>query len=357
MRPVARDDRGKEVVDIQMRLSGLGYSLGREGADGYFGPKTETAAREFQQRRLLLADGVVGENTWTELVEAGYPPGERLLYLRIPNMRGDDVLALQRSLNKLGFDSGPEDGIFGPLTDNALTDFQRNAGLNADGMAGGDTVDHLERLRKIRPESQELKIPDRMDGYVGSSSLDGLRVSVDAAHGGREPGGRSAYGDGVAGKNVNLRLAQLLASGLEETGVEVLLVRECDESLGLYDRVEKANSWGTDVHMCVNHNSHYSPAAQGAATYYFCNGHYFSESGRRLGGYLIKALVEQLGRVDLHTHGRNYTCLREIRGLAVMVEPGFISSADEGPELVHDEGIEAEARALITGLGWYVERR
>src|SRR5660397_243414 len=71
MRPIARGDRGKEVVDIQMRLSGLGYSLGREGADGYFGQQSERAIKGFQQERLLAVDGVVGENTWTELVEAG----------------------------------------------------------------------------------------------------------------------------------------------------------------------------------------------------------------------------------------------------------------------------------------------
>jgi len=137
MRPVVRGDRGKEVVDIQTRLRALGYFLGREGADGHFGANTERAIREFQQKRLLLMDGVVGENTWTELVEAGYAEGERLLYLRVPFMRGDDVLQLQRRLNELGFDSGPEDGIFGPVTENALTEFQRNVGAAA---SGNDTV-------------------------------------------------------------------------------------------------------------------------------------------------------------------------------------------------------------------------
>src|SRR5680860_833597 len=63
MRPIARGDRGKEVVDIQMRLSGIGYSLGREGADGYFGQQSERAIKGFQQERLLAVDGVVGENT------------------------------------------------------------------------------------------------------------------------------------------------------------------------------------------------------------------------------------------------------------------------------------------------------
>ena len=70
MRPVGRGDRGKSVVDIQTRLAALGYFLGREGADGLFGPHTENAIRAFQQERLLSFDGVVEDNTWTELVEA-----------------------------------------------------------------------------------------------------------------------------------------------------------------------------------------------------------------------------------------------------------------------------------------------
>ena len=93
--------------------------------------------------------------------------GDRLLYLRMPFMRGDDVLALQRQLNELGFDSGPEDGIFGPLTDAALTEFQRNAGVNVDGIVGEATLAHLRRIRKAETGAQARKIPDRMAGYVG----------------------------------------------------------------------------------------------------------------------------------------------------------------------------------------------
>ena len=54
MRPVGRGHRGKQVVDIQTRLAALGYFLGGEGADGFFGPHTENAIRAFQQPRLLL---------------------------------------------------------------------------------------------------------------------------------------------------------------------------------------------------------------------------------------------------------------------------------------------------------------
>ena len=129
MRNLSRGDRGKEVIDVQTRLLAQGFELGREGVDGFFGPSTEHAVRSFQQRRDLLVDGVVGANTWRELVESGYELGDRLLYLREPPFRGDDVLALQVKLNLLGFNAGAERGVLDADVERAVLDFQRNAGL------------------------------------------------------------------------------------------------------------------------------------------------------------------------------------------------------------------------------------
>ncbi len=367
MRPVSRGDRGKEVVDIQTRLRALDYSLGREGADGHFGPQTERATREFQQGRLILADGVVGENTWAELVEAGYAEGDRLLYLRLPHMRGDDVLSMQRRLSELGFDSGPEDGIFGPLTEAALIDLQRNAGLNVDGIVGEATLAHLRRIRKAEPEGQGRKIPDRMNGYVGTASLEGLRVSLDPAHGGGDPGGRADRGGprdpggrargGVLEKDVNLRVVHALAARFVAEGASVLNVRDDDRDVGLYARAAIANAWAPNLHLCVHHAWHPGRVARGAATYYFANGAFFSESGKRLAGYVVGSLVDRLRVPDLHPHGRNYACLREIDCLALMIEPGHLSHPEEGSFLASSAGAEAAAEAILAGVRAYLERR
>ena len=60
------------------------------------------------------------------------------------NSRGPDVALLQSILNRIGFNAGPVDGVFGSRTENGLIRFQRAAGLTADGIAGPRTWGALD---------------------------------------------------------------------------------------------------------------------------------------------------------------------------------------------------------------------
>jgi len=55
---------GPKVEFLQRRLLELGYQLPTSGADGWFGPETEAAVKEFQRRNGLEVDGIVGPITW-----------------------------------------------------------------------------------------------------------------------------------------------------------------------------------------------------------------------------------------------------------------------------------------------------
>ncbi|MBQ2720790.1 MAG: peptidoglycan-binding protein, partial [Clostridia bacterium] len=53
--------------------------------------------------------------------------------------RGPQVELLQSILNRLGYNSGAVDGIFGIRTQNAVRRFQNAVGLSVDGIVGDDT--------------------------------------------------------------------------------------------------------------------------------------------------------------------------------------------------------------------------
>ena len=61
-------------------------------------------------------------------------------------MRGDDVAELQVRLAQFGFNPGRIDGIFGVLTEEALSDFQRNCALDESGTLTRATLVELVRM-------------------------------------------------------------------------------------------------------------------------------------------------------------------------------------------------------------------
>lgn len=56
---------------------------------------------------------------------------------------GDEVKSIQRKLSSLGYYKGSIDGIYGTATKSAVTAFQRNCGITADGICGSQTLLYL----------------------------------------------------------------------------------------------------------------------------------------------------------------------------------------------------------------------
>jgi N-acetyl-anhydromuramyl-L-alanine amidase AmpD len=59
---------GAQVKTLQRLLVSLGYSVGAYGVDGDFGAATKNAVIQFQKARGLVADGIVGKDTWSALL-------------------------------------------------------------------------------------------------------------------------------------------------------------------------------------------------------------------------------------------------------------------------------------------------
>lgn len=70
MRNLKKGCKGEDVKALQILLIGRGYSCGISGADGSFGPATDSAVRKYQKAKGLEVDGVAGKNTMGSLLGA-----------------------------------------------------------------------------------------------------------------------------------------------------------------------------------------------------------------------------------------------------------------------------------------------
>ena len=341
MRALRRGDRGREVVDLQTRLQALGFELGNRGIDGVFGLKTELAVKAFQQAIGTLADGVVGEITYNEIHEASYRPGGRLLYLRQPPFRGADVAELQRMLNDLGFDPGAVNGLFDERTTRATKEFQRNAGLEPDGVADPGIFKVLKTYADQTLGTHQL--PDKSGGYFPEHLFSGTIV-VDAAHGGWDRG--HVCPSGLAEADLNLAVAQELAQILPAR--EVLLTRSEDEEVSNSDRAYLANSSGAKMVVSIHHAVYKSQRAEGTASYYYNRLGYQSHRGRMAATYLQKGVSRVLGTLDIGEFGRSYDILRETNIPAVILEPLYLTNPRE-LELASDPYYPATVAEAIAG--------
>ena len=197
-RPTLRlDNQGEAVSELQAMLTLLGYYTGP--VDGVYRETTQAAVAQFQQTVGLVADGVVGPATWSLLLpitpaqanppaaptETANPPISGIESGAIPNlessipepniespestqpipsqptnataanqaeqtspvelptlrpgMHGAAIEQLQERLQVLGVYSGSVDGVFGPETESAVKQAQRNNNLQPDGIVGPDT--------------------------------------------------------------------------------------------------------------------------------------------------------------------------------------------------------------------------
>lgn len=291
--PLRRGAAGDSVLDIQQRLSALGFdTTGDE--PGQYGQATEDAVRRFQEQRGLRDDGVCGEQTWASLVEAGYRLGDRMLYLHAPMLRGDDVLTLQRTLGSLGFDAGRVDGILGPNTASALEHFQRNAGLTTDGICGPATIEALHRFSTKGGDSPTVGSVREADGMREPRDLLDRRVAVG------EMGGLAALADAVG-------------RALLDAGARVVVLHQPDEST----QASEANGFAAAAFIGLGLRD--EPGCR--AAFYATEG-FESVGGRHLAELAIEELPADLRGAGAEVVGMRLSILRETRMPAVFCEIG-----------------------------------
>ncbi len=255
---------------------------------------TASSVAAFQRARGLPDDGVCDDDTWTALIEAGWTLGDRVLYHRSPNLRGDDVAELQQRLGRLGFDAGRVDGIFGPRTTAALEELQRNLGLPLDGVCGAETVRAVRRLGSRTDHGPAVASVREEERLRDTSGLASTRIVI--GHFG---------GLGM--------LTRTVGRMLRGNGARVLAADELDQRA--HARV--ANQFEAAVYVGVR-----AAETPGTIAYYATDG-FESIGGRRLAQTLFSALSDVgTGPLCCSVVGMRIPVLRETRMPAVLCQLG-----------------------------------
>jgi N-acetylmuramoyl-L-alanine amidase len=259
---------------------------------------------------------VCDEATWLALVEASWRLGDRPLLLVAPNLRGDDVSTLQTRLGRLGFDCGRVDGIFGTLTARALEDFQRNCGLNADGVCGPKTARALD-VNSARtgsgPGVATIREIEALDS-VGSSLHD-LRVVV------------GQFG-GLSG------LSRSVAQALRAHGSRVIVVDELDPSV----QAATANRHAANLYLGFE-----ALAAEPATVAYYSTEGFHSAGGQSLASRLVHALRATAVFRSICSAGMRLTVLRETRMTAAVCSLGPVQHVTDSASALSDAIVAAAA--------------
>jgi len=334
-----RGDQGPAVADLRDALASLQLLPSLNGADRRlveFDDTVDRAIRDFQQRRGLIADGIVGPVTTRSLTDARWKLGDRALsYTLSAPMSGDDVVALQTRLAEMGYNTGRPDGIFGALTDLSVRDFQRHRGLADDGVFGPQTYKELNRIGRMVTGGRPQYLREYQLVRQAGPRLHGKRIVIDPAHGADEAGWTIAD---VRSADLTYDIAQRLRSRMVTTGMSVALTRGADENPTQEQRAEFANECGADLLLSLHIDGSASPHACGIATFHFgTDSGATSTVGETLAGLVQRELVARTHFADCRVHHRPWDILRLTRMPAIQVEMGYLSNPSERDRLLSSD--------------------
>ena len=190
---------GDDVVALQTALLDAGVKV-PGGADGFFGPATKSALTAYQSRSGLTTSGKVDAETAASLgLSSPAPAASSGSGNLAVGATGDAVKELQTALMRFGvFVPGGADGVFGPATKTAVSNFQRWNGLNVTGEVDATTAGRLE-LGSGSTTPEGASKPPPSTATTSTTEFVGMKV-------------------GARGDNVKVLQRALIAAGIAVRG-------------------------------------------------------------------------------------------------------------------------------------------
>lgn len=210
----------------------------------------------------------------------------------------------------------------------------------------------------VTPQKESISVELRVPRNATGALADKLIV-IDPGHGGHSAGA-IGHGGGytVYEKEITLAIGLKLRSVLEACGARVVMTRDRDTAVGLYDRPNLANSINADLFVSIHNDSNrLANSASGTSTYY----HMSDPSSRALATCVQQAVAAVTGLPsrgalsDGILYASGLAVLRASRMPAVLCEVAYINNARDRRKLMDEEFHLQVARAICDGLRAYVE--
>lgn len=178
--------------------------------------------------------------------------------------------------------------------------------------------------------------------------LSGLKIVVDAGHGGFDSG---ALGNGMLESERNLNLALKIKTELEKTGATVLMTRTNDSALQSPARVAAYRNMKPDLLISVHHDSSTSSGSNGFGAYYTTP---FSMP-------LAKSVYSNTVNTGIYNGGNNnklawhyFYMTRMTYCPSVLTENGFMCGRIDGSGIRSEEINLSKAKAIAMGVTEYL---
>lgn len=187
----------------------------------------------------------------------------------------------------------------------------------------------------------------------GVLPLENVTILLDPGHGGSESG---AVGpNGYPEKDINLIIAQSLASQLTDLGAKVVLTRETDVSVSLSERVEMIREVQPAIALSLHYNA--LPDEGDALNTAGISTFWYHPQAHDLAVFLHNHLVNKLSRPSYGVYWNNLALTRPHTAPTVLLELGFMINPDEF-EWIMDSRSQAELTAILAdGIVLWLQNR
>lgn len=182
--------------------------------------------------------------------------------------------------------------------------------------------------------------------------LKGIKIALDAGHGGREAG---VVSGGYAEKDVNLQITKKLSSTLKKRGAKTVLTRKKDVNTGLYKRVDIARKKKADFLISIHQNSLPNPKnyekKHGSGVYYY------NENAKSLAYSVLKNLTASTGFKNDGVFNASFALNRSTDPVSILVECGYLIHPYEREKLTDKKFQKEVAKGVANGIEEYLRNQ